>query len=141
MVKVPPIERVKRKWVERASVAEDDYRYGIETSEDWQAATLNATSRWEQGIQQAIREKRFESGVRRVTTDEWRRKALEVGARRFAEGVRAAEEEYAKAMSEVLRVIEGLTLPERGPRGDPKNIERVKVIADALHKWRISRKA
>ena len=141
VVKVPPIDRVKKKWEERAGMAEDDYRYGIQNSEDWQSKTLNAAKNWEAGIQQAIREKRFETGVSRVTTEEWRRKAIEKGARRFVEGVRTAVEDYGKAMGEVLRVLEGITLPERGPRGDPKNIDRVRVIAETLHKWRVSRKA
>jgi hypothetical protein len=31
-----------------------------------------------------------------------------------------------------LQVIESIQLPPRGPKGDPRNIERVRVIAQAL---------
>ena len=140
MVKVKPVAVVKRKWVERASIATDDYRYGIENAEDWASATEGAFNRWQQAIQEAIREKRFIGGVRAAGTAKWKNKALTVGAERYASGVRAAEDEYEKAMSEVLKVIEGVELPERGPRGDPKNYERVKAIGDALHKWAVAKK-
>jgi len=141
MVKTKPAELVAKKWVDRASVASDDYRYGIENPrEDWQRATEAAFDRWTKGVQQAIANKSFVGGVRKAGTEKWRRKALEVGADRYASGVRAAKDEYASKIAEVLNVISGITLPERGPRGDPKNIERVRVIADTLHKWAQAKK-
>jgi len=141
MVKTKPVDLVVKKWVERASVATDDYKFGIENPRrDWQKATEDSFARWQAGVQQAIANRTFIGGVRAAGTEKWRRKALEVGADRYASGVRAAQEDYASAMAEVLRVIEGITLPERGPKGDPKNIERVKVIADTLHKWAVARK-
>jgi len=141
MVKVKPIDMVVKKWQERASVATDDYKFGIENPKvDWASATEKAFDAWQKGVQAAIAEKRFVGGVRKAGTEKWKRKALEVGADRYATGVRAAVDEYQSAMAEVLRVIEGVTLPERGPRGDPKNIERVKAIADALHKYAIAKK-
>jgi len=43
-------------------------------------------------------------------------------------------------MGEVLRVIEGVALPPRGPRGSDVNFERVKAIGKALHEWKLMRK-
>ena len=43
-------------------------------------------------------------------------------------------------MGEVLRVMEGVTLPARGPKGDPKNYDRVKAIGEALHKYKVAKK-
>jgi len=141
MVKVKPIDVVVKKWQERASVASDDYKFGIENPKrDWASATERAFDAWQKGIQQAIAERRFVGGVRSAGSEKWRKKALEVGADRYATGIRAAIDEYNAKMSEVLRVIEGVTLPERGAKGDPKNIERVRAIADALHKYAIAKK-
>jgi len=141
MVKTKPIDIVVKKWEERASVATDDYRFGVENpKQDWQAATLGAAKAWEDGVRQAITEKRFEGGVRAAGTQKWQKGALEKGATRYADGIRKSVDEYSAKMAEVLRVIEGVKLPERGPRGDPKNIQRVAAIADALHKWAIARK-
>ena len=141
MVKTKPIDVVRRKWEERATVAADDYKFGVQNPKrDWAKATEDAASAWEQGIQAALREKRFVGGVRKAGTDKWQKKAVEVGADRFASGVRAAVDEYERAMGEVLRVIEGVSLPERKARGDPANIQRVAAIADALHKYAIAKK-
>jgi len=141
MVKVKPIDIVAKKWTSRASVATDDYRYGVQNpKEDWQRATENAFDRYVKGVQEAIADKRFVGGVRSAGTEKWQKKALEVGADRYATGVRAAVEEYAQRMQEVLSVIEGIKLPERGPRGDPKNIERVAAIAKTLHEWKKAKK-
>ena len=141
MVKTKPIDVVKKKWADRASVAGDDYKFGVQNPKrDWARATEEAFDAWTKGIQEAIAEKRFVGGVRKAGTEKWQKKAIEVGADRYTTGVRAAVDEYEAAMSEVLRVIEGVSLPPRGPKGDPKNIERVKAVADALHKFAIARK-
>ena len=141
MVKTKPIDVVSKKWVEKASGATDDYRYGISNPKvDWQEATEKAFNRWQAGIQQAIANKTFIGGVRKAGTAKWQERAKEVGATRYSEGVRTAEDDYREAMSEVLRVIEGVTLPEKGPKGDPRNYERVKAIGDALFKWKLARK-
>lgn len=141
MVRTKPIDVVQKKWADRASVAADDYKFGVQNPKrDWQKATEAAFDAWTKGIQAAIAEKRFIGGVRKAGTEKWQRKAVEVGADRYTSGVRAAVDEYAAAMSEVLRVIEGVDLPPRGPKGDPRNIERVARIADALHKFAIGRK-
>jgi len=141
MVKTKPVDLVVKKWQERASVATDDYKFGVmNPKKDWATAAEAAFDAWAKGVQTAIAEKRFVGGVRKAGTEKWRRKAVEVGADRYAPGIRAAADEYAAAMTEVLRVIEGVDLPPRGPKGDPRNYERVVKIGDALHKWAIARK-
>lgn len=141
MVKTKPIELVVRKWQSRASVATDDYKFGIENPKaDWATATTNAFDAWASGVQQAVAEKRFVGGVKRAGTEKWKRKALEVGAARYAPGITAASQDYAAAMSEILRVIESVALPPRGAKGDPRNYERVKVIGDTLHKFALAKK-
>lgn len=135
MVKTKPLEKVVAKWQARATAAVEDYRFGIENPKvDWATAAAAAQAAWAQGVQQAAAEGRFAGGVKKAGTEKWKRKALEVGAARYASGVAAAVTDYANAIADVLRTIEGISLPPRGPRGDPRNYERVKVIGDTLHK-------
>jgi hypothetical protein len=56
-----------------------------------------------------------------------------VGAGRFAEGVGLATPTYRDAVAPYLQRIASLSLPVRYAKGDPRNIERVKVIDVALH--------
>jgi len=141
MVETKPIEYVVKKWQERASAAAEDYREGVRgKGGKWEANTVAAFDNWVKGIQDAISNRTFVGGVRAAGGAKWERMAVEKGAVNYPTGIRAATEEYRKAMAEVLNVLRGITLPERGPRGDPKNYERVKTIGDTLHKWAVERK-
>ena len=140
-IRVKPIDVVSKKWVERASIASEDYKTGIELSGDaWQKNTEAAFERWAAGVQEAIRDKRFLGGVRAAGNEKWRRNAVELGPRRYAEGVRAAVDEYRSKMDEVLRVIASIDLPPKGPRGDDRNWERSKIVGKTLHAWKVAKK-
>jgi len=141
MVKVKPVDVVVNKWKARASVATEDYKYGIQNpKQSWQKAAESAFDAWSAGVQAAIADKSFVGGVRKAGDAKWSRKALEVGAARYAPGITAASADYSAAMGEVLKVIESVSLPPRGPRGSPQNYDRVKAIGDTLNKYRLAKK-
>ena len=64
----------------------------------------------------------------------WLRRIAANGESRFATGTAGAASDFAQGFAPFRETIAGLTLPPRGPRGDPKNIERVRAVADALRK-------
>ena len=99
---------------------------------DWENATLDAAANYAEGVQQAIQDKRFSKGVEKAGTEKWKRKSLDVGVGRFGPGVQAAEQDYKNGFQPFADVIDNTVLPPRFPKGDPRNIERVKVIAEAL---------
>lgn len=122
------------KWVRRAGVAGQDYSEGVSNPrEDWQRATTAAAGNWGAGVTQAIQGKRFEKGVAKAGTGKWQRKSQEVGSARFGPGVQAAQNDYAEAVAPYLQTIQSTQLPARGPKGSPQNINRVAVLAKALH--------
>lgn len=123
------------KWVNRASSATNEYSEGVKNPRnDWAEATKNAEATYQSGIQQAIAEKRFAKGVTKAGSEKWRQKAIEVGPSRFSQGVQVSEDAYASGIQPFLDTIQRTTLPPRGPKGDPRNLERVKIMADALRK-------
>lgn len=134
---MPPIkslDRISKKWARVSALSGESYREGIEsTTKDWADETAAAESNYEAGVQAAIAAKRFGSGVRNAGTDKWKRNALAKGPDRFTQGVRLAENAYKIGFEPYRRIIENTTLPPRGPKGDPINIERVRVMAKALH--------
>lgn len=137
MVDTKPVEDVVRKWKSRAAVAEPEYRAGINRAKDWQGETSKSADRYATGVSAAIADGRFAKGVSEVSNSEWKNKALGKGASRFGPGVAASEADFRSGIAEVLNTIQGVTLPDRQPAGSPGNIERVRVIADALHKMKI----
>jgi len=128
-----------QRWVDHASRATDDYVQGIQNPRaDWAIATSNAEGNYEQGIQDAISKKRFGKGVKRAGSQAQISGAIGKGKDRYAGGVSAAEAKYASRVQPFLDTIANLSLPPRGPKGDPRNLDRVAAIAKALRAKKLS---
>ena len=127
-----------QKWRDRASGASSEYASGAaEAAEEWERNAVAAAPNFRAAIQQGNIEQRYESGVRRAGASKYRRKIMEVGASRYGSGIAAAESDYAEGVEPYLATIANLTLPPRQPRGSSANLERVAVIAQALHRRRV----
>lgn len=134
MVATKPLDQVVDKWQRKVAAAGPDYIAGVNNPKaDWQAETSKAAGRYKQGVTQAAAEGRFEKGVAKAGTEKWKRGATGKGADRWPTGVAAAVSDYSSGMGEVLNTIGGVTLPPRGPKGDPANYARVQAIGTALH--------
>jgi len=139
MAKIRSASEIAEKYARVTPGRSADYAAGVQNPKvDWKTATLAAEDSWVQGVQQAASERRFGKGVNRAGTDKWQRKAVELGAARWGPGVSAAKDDYEKNFAPYVAVIQGVQLPPRGPKGDPRNIERVAKIAMALHAKKVS---
>jgi len=133
------MDRIKRKYVSATQASLAEYEAGVQNpKKDWADETKKAEKNYEAGVQAAIQRKSFSKGVEASGTANWKAKTLAKGPGRWAQGVALSEDDYAKGFAKYHTIIANLTLPPRGPKGDPKNIQRVAVIADALHKAKIS---
>ena len=138
MPAIKPVSEIAEKWARVTPGRSADYQAGIQNPKrDWAEATKAAEEAWVQGIQEAASQRRFSRGVSKAGTEKWKKKALELGATRWGPGVAAARDDYEKGFAPYAEVIARTTLPPRGPKGDPKNIERVRVLAQALHEAKI----
>jgi len=105
------------KWEERTSAAGGVYMAGIQVA----------------GIQQ-----RFVGGVKRAGAAKFGRKVKDVGVARYSPGVTAAKEDMSKGIADYIGVLEGLEIPDRGPRGSPANYAIVEKVGSALHAKRLA---
>ena len=122
------------RWVRRAGAAQPEYEAGVkDPRNDWQQATVAAAPVQAAAVQQAIAQKRYERGVQKAGTDKWRNKSLSKGSQRYAPGVADGQNDYANAVQPFLDKLASIQLPPRGPKGDPKNYQRVVVIGQALN--------
>lgn len=125
---------VAEKWVRRTANAGTEYQEGVQNPrQSWQAASTAAAPVQAQAVQEAIRDKRYEKGIARSGDARWQSKAISKGVPRFGPGVQDAQADYQKGFAPYIQVIESTNLPPRGPKGDPKNIQRVAVLAKALN--------
>lgn len=134
MPAVKALDRISAKWARVAAVSEEEYRNGIENPrKDWATETAKAEASYKTGVTQAATAGRFGKGVKRVGTSKWRDNSLQKGPSRWSQGISLSTLAYEKGFAPFRDALERLKLPERGPKGDPKNIQRVAAVAKALH--------
>lgn len=125
---------IARKFASRAQAAAGEYKTGVDATTDWAGPTQAASGNYEQGVTAAIGRQAFQKGVAAAGTAKWKDKASNVGSTRYPQGVAGAEQAYAAGFEKSAGVLKSLSLPPRGPKGAPQNIERVRAVADALHR-------
>jgi hypothetical protein len=137
--KIKSSAQIAQKWADVTPTRQAQYTEGIQNPrEDWATKTAAAADAHKKGIMEALAQNRFAAGVNRAGTAHWQAKSLSKGPDRWAQGVSVSASDYEKGFSPFRDVIERTTLPPRGPKGDPGNIKRVAVMADALHKAKLS---
>uniref|UniRef100_A0A6H1ZVI7 Uncharacterized protein n=1 Tax=viral metagenome TaxID=1070528 RepID=A0A6H1ZVI7_9ZZZZ len=140
MPKIRSSAEIAGKWQKVTPQRTDEYKSGVENPrEDWATNTAAAETRYNEGVQAAIAQKRFGSGVKKTGTKGWQDKTAKVGPGRWAEGVREGGDAYAEGFEPFRKTIENTVLPQKYAKGDPRNIQRVAAIADALHKKKIGK--
>src|SRR5271166_2779602 len=87
-IAVKDIGTIAAKWSQRAQAAGPDYTAGVKApSTDWATATSASAQSWSQGVQQAVTDGRFSSGVTKAGTAKWQAGAVNKGAARYPQGV------------------------------------------------------
>ena len=139
MVKTKGIEATRRKWEESHGRVQKAYQEGVQGASGWQENAVAAEDLYAQKMQEAIAARSRAKGVQAVSNEQWRSAAIQKGAARIGQGMAAAKDKFASKMGEVLSVIESVSLPPK--TADPMaNIDnRVKPIADALHRHKMGR--
>lgn len=121
------------KFKNNASAAQPAYAAAVANAgPTWAAATKAAEGTYEQGVQQAIAQKRFGAGVNQTSQNKFQTRASGVGPSRYSTGVNGAADAWATGTQPYLATLASLTLPARGVKGSQQNIDRVKAVADAL---------
>jgi hypothetical protein len=133
MAEIKSISAIKDKWTRVTPNRAEDYKLGIQNPKrDWESETIAAKGNWKAGIDAAATKDLFAKGITKAGTKKWQEKALKKGPGRFAEGVYIAGDDYAKGFAPYRDAIERVDLGPKFPRRDPRNLDRVKRVVDAL---------
>ena len=125
--------KAAEKWVRRAGVAGPDYEAGVRGAGGaWEAGAKAANDAYKQGVTAAIGRDAYSKGISNAGAGKYERGAIEKGARRYPEGVAVGAGEYTSKVAPYLQALSSITLPPRGPSGDPRNLQRVSMIATTL---------
>jgi len=134
-MQVKTADVVAKKWATNAGAAGANYQAGIQsTQKDWATDTAAAAGSWATGVSNAASNGSFAKGVNTAGTAKWKANATSKGVQRYPGGIQAGTPAYQAGIGPVLQTLASLTLPPRGAKGDPANLQRVQAIATALRK-------
>ncbi|MBA7495639.1 hypothetical protein ES702_06228 [subsurface metagenome] len=133
MAEIKSLSDIRDKWTRVTPMRTEDYKLGIQNPRrDWADETLAGKGNWKAGVDAAAAKDLFAKGVQKAGTAKWREHALKKGPGRFAEGVYIAGPDYEDGFKPFHEAIARVDLGPRFPKRDPRNLERVKKIVDAL---------
>ncbi|MCR4323007.1 MAG: hypothetical protein NUV61_02880 [Candidatus Azambacteria bacterium] len=139
-MEIKALSKIAEKWGKNSALAGDAYREGVNNPRrSWADSAANADDARKQGLADADARDAFVKGVREAGDAKWKKNATILGPARFRQGVQNATPEFQGGFSQYHSVLSGLTLPPRGPKGSPENINRVAVIAEALHAEKVGK--
>ena len=138
-ISVKSAQDIAKKWAD--VTAQKSGCYAAEAPNagaKWEERTSQAGGTYKLGVSVAGIEQRFVGGVKRAGAAKFARKVKDVGVGRYAPGVAAAQTDMASGIDPFVGVLEGLEIPDRGPRGSPGNYAIVQKVGDTLHKKRLA---
>ena len=104
----------------------------------WESNAVKAEKTFKSAIAEAGLEKRFVGGIKKAGAAKYERKVKDVGVGRFGPGVAAAIADMESGFAPYRDVLDGMSIPDRGPRGSTTNYAIVQKIGDPLHKKRLA---
>ena len=138
MAEIKSLGAIREKWSRVTPMRTEDYRIGIEhPKRDWAEEAEAGKANWKAGIDAAAAKDLYAKGVNKAGSGKWKTRALEKGPGRFAEGVYIAAPDYEKGFAPFREAIAKTDIGPRFPKRDPRNLERVKKIVDALVKEKL----
>jgi len=133
MVKVKPLDQIKKNYAAGATVAPSRYVDGV-AGAAWKesAASSGAEELFKAKMSEAMANESRRKGIEKVSDTEWRESATKKGGARIGEGMRAAVDKQASNFAPFKSTLEAISLPAR--TADPvANVDaRVKPIVAGL---------
>jgi hypothetical protein len=133
MAEIKSLSAIREKWSRVTPGRTEDYRLGVQNPKrDWADETIAASDNYKLGVDAAQAKGLFVKGVAKAGSAKWKDKALKKGPGRFSEGVMIGASDYEKGFAPYREAIQAVDLGPRFPKRDPRNIDRVKRVVDAL---------
>lgn len=130
--RIKSIDSLKKKYETNAAGATGSFVEGVQNPRRSQSeAAIAAKDTYAQAVQEAIADDRFAAGVAEAGDGKWKQGATTLGKDRYAGGVRAGADDWAKGAKPVIDAMAAVDLPPKGVKGDPANLERVRLMNEA----------
>ena len=131
MVKVKSQQEIQANYTGSIAVVPGRYRQGVAGASGVIAASIAAEDLYAAKLQESIAARRRANALSKVSDDEWRRKATELGAARIGPGMQANAQKQAQNFEPFRSALSALSLPAR--TADPiANVDRVRAVVETM---------
>lgn len=138
-IAVKSLADTQKKWTDVTPTRQTEYAANTPAAaQKWEQNSTAASANYQAAVSAANIGARQSAGIRKAGSGKFARKVAQVGANRFGPGVQAAGQDFASAVGPYLQAIASVELPQRRPRGDPSNYQRVQRVGDPLHALRLA---
>lgn len=135
MAEIKSIAAIQEKWGRVTPGRTEDYTNGIKNPKrDWAKSATDAKESHKAAMVAAGQNDSYAKGIAKAGTARWQDRATRKGPSRFAEGVIVGASDYGAGFGPYADVIKSTQLTPRFPKGDLRNLDRVKTISQALRK-------
>src|SRR5262245_36624586 len=139
MARMPSAAAAAEKWKTVTPGRQNFYTSGVQgAASAYDEGVSGAGDRYAAGVTEAIGNRQWEQGVSGKGS-KFAAKAANIGASRWSAGVAAAQGDYQTAVQPFFQGLASMTLPPRGSKGAPQNLERVRHVDDALRAIKVRR--
>jgi len=129
MVNVPTQDEIKKRYDAGAGRAPAAYAEAVKKTTGVIEAAKKGEDLYAQKMTQVIAEKRRLKGLEKTTDEDWRRGAIDKGAKRIGPGMKAAVDKQAKGFEPYRQLLGDIELPPRAATGEENIENRLKPIA------------
>jgi len=132
-MEVRSVAESQAKFASRAAAAAPEYGKGVAgAGGKWLAGAQASESAYEQGVQDAVANKRFGAGVRKAGSQKYQDRATKLGPDRYRTGVAEGAADWGKGYAPHAQALSSLELPVKGMRGSEQNYGRSRAVGQAL---------
>jgi len=138
-MKIKSLDIITKKWTEVTPGRTEYYKEGTSGKGGaWEAGAKAAEGNFKAAVTAAAAAGNYGKGVGRAGGGAYEKGVSEKGVARWPQGVSVAGPEFSKGFGPYQGVLAGLTLPPRGPKGDPRNYARVQAVGAALRAKKVA---
>ena len=135
MVPKVDLEGGKKNYEDASRIAPDRYERGVKKAEWKSAAASDAAEKaFKDKLEKALAEERRKKAIAKLTDDDWRKPAIELGKNRLREGMAGKADKWATNFEPYAKAIEGVTLPPKTADWRENIHNRLEPIVEAMVK-------
>jgi len=133
MAQIKSLDRIAAKYGSVTPQRSAEYQDGVNNPRrSWSSGAVAQEAAYKEGVTAAANAGRFGKGVRAAGDSKWQKGALEKGVQRWPAGVQLGQDAYQAGFAPYASAIGSVTLSPRYKRRDPRNLQRVADVANAL---------